>query len=375
MLAGCSNEELPGNDTEPEAEDVRRAVLVYAVNRSSLSADFIQDSQEMLEAMRLVDNDKYQLLVFKTDSESQCGLYRAAKNSSGDYGFKLIKSFPRDVTSTHPDRIEEVAEYALNMYPAASYDLVFWGHGMSWTPYFTNHNVAGTPMQHSYGGEYNPDSSSLDWTEIDELADALPDNKFDTVWFDCCYMSGIEVIYEFRDKCSTFVGYPTEVWQYGLAYDRVLPYLMRENPDVVGAARAFYDYYEETKSPVTVAVINMSALENVAEVAREIVHSGPDRPEEDVLLNYSRSANSPFYDFTQFFSLTATLNGRNDLAGSLKQAMRTMVTFHAESDNNFYDRPWDVSSISGVSTHYFKNSDLIEESYYRTLDWYARIYL
>jgi len=374
-LTGCGSEDIPYNNPEPKAEDVKRVVLVYAVNRSSLSADFNQDSQEMLDATRLVDNDNYQLLVFRTDSESECGLYRAARNMTGQYDFRLVKSFPRDVTSTHPDRIKEVAEYALNMYPSASYDLIFWGHGMSWKPYFTDHNIAGSPMQHSYGGEYNPNYSSTDWTEIDELADALPNNRFDTIWFDCCYMSGIEVIYEFRDKCNTFVGYPTEVWQYGMAYNLVLPYLMCDNPDVTGAARAFYSFYEASDDPVTVAVIKTSELENVADVAKEIVHSGSERPSSKDLLNYSRSASSPFYDFTQFFTMTAKLNGRNDLALKLQQTMRLMVTYHAESANNFFNRPWDVSAISGVSTHYFKNSETLDESYYRTLDWYVRVYL
>lgn len=376
-LSGCGKEDTPDFPTPvpaPAPESVDRAVLVYAVNRSSLSADFNDDSQEMLEAMGNVDADKYQLLVFRTDSDSECGLYRAARNSEGDFQFVLLNSFDRDVTSTHPTRVEEVMKYALDLYPNASYDLIFWGHGMSWKPYFTNHNVAETPVLHAYGGEYNPDFTSTDWTEIDELAEAVPDGRFETIWFDCCYMTGIEVIYEFRDKCQTFVGYPTEVWQYGMAYDIVLPYLMRATPDVTGAARAFYDFYAATSDPVTVAVVDMEHLESVADVAREIVRSGSVRPEARDLLNYSRTASSPFYDFKQFFTMTSSLNGADALGRRLDEAMKSMVIYHAESDKNFFGRPWDVSAISGISTHYYKGTDSVDEAYYRTLDWYRRVY-
>ncbi len=376
-LSGCGKEDTPDFPAPvpaPAPESVERAVLVYAVNRSSLSADFNDDSNEMLEAMGNVDSDKYQLLVFRTDSDSECGLYRAARNSDGDFQFVLLKSFDRDVTSTHPTRVEEGMKYALDLYPNASYDLIFWGHGMSWRPYFTDHNVTDTPVLHAYGGEYNPDFTSTDWTEIDELADAVPDGRFETIWFDCCYMTGIEVIYEFRDKCRTFVGYPTEVWQYGMAYDIVLPYLMRSTPDVTGAARAFYDFYAATSDPVTVAVVDMEHLQPVADVAREIVRSGSVRPEARDLLNYSRTASSPFYDFKQFFTMTSSLNGAEPLGRRLDEAMKSMVIYHAESDKNFFGRPWDVSAVSGISTHYYKGTDSVDEAYYRTLDWYRRVY-
>lgn len=369
-LVSCGVEDDPDPGL-PEGE-AERVVLVYAVNRNNLSYNLEDDSSEMLKAMSAIASDRYQLLLFRTDSETECGLYRAVPDDTGDYDFDQVKLFPRDVTSTHPERIAEVIEYSVGLFPEAACDLVFWGHGMSWKPYFTDHNVA--PVKRSYGGEYNPDRGNLDWIEIDELAAAIPDHTFDTIWFDCCYMSGIETIYEFREKCSTFVGYPTEVWDSGLAYDRVLPYLLRDNPDVKGAARAFYEYYNATSDPVTVAVVDMSKIETVADVASEILNSGALRPEEYGLINYSRTSSAPFYDFAMYFTQTARLNGREDLSDSLNMAMDELVTYHAESAFNFNRRPWNTSDISGISTHYYVGGESAEESYYRTLSWFKRVY-
>lgn len=379
LLVSCeeSGRDPNSENNAVDADGVKRAVLVYAVNRSSLSHDFVDDSNEMLEAMLKVDAKTCQLLVFRTDDEENCGLYRAVRSSGGGdrrFEFRLLKRFDRDVLSTHPDRIKEVVDYALSIFPHATYDLIFWGHGMSWKPFFTDHNVVSPPEVYGYGGEYNGNGSRTDWVEIDELAASIPPYKFETIWFDCCYMSGIETIYQLRDKCKTFVGYPSEVWQYGMAYDQVLPYLLRENPDVVAAAKAFYEFYAKSADPVTVAVTDMSNIESLADVAKEILLSGETMPSTVELVNYSRTSGVPFYDFKQFYGSIARLNGRPDLEERLSDAMDEAVIYHAQSDKNFWLKPWETANISGISAHYYLGTDSRDETYYRTLDWYHRVY-
>ncbi len=379
IATACGHHEPDGGKT-PDARDVKRAILVYAVNNSSLAYDFKDDYREMLTALSSVDNPDCRLLVYYTESDSECGIYEAVKSKvnaaskQGEYEFVKRKSYRRDVPSTHPDRIADVIDYALTLFPNAAYDLIFWGHGMSWRPDFSDHQLNAPIKPKGYGGEYNPTGSKLDWTSISELAKAVPDHKFQTIWFDCCYMTGIEVVYQFRDKCSTFVGYPTEVWQDGMQYDEVLPYLLRDTPDVVGGAKAFYAHYAANQDPVTVAVIDMSKIEPLAESARIALKTGESRPSESVLLNYSRSRNWPFYDFRQFFSLTASLNGDTSAAANLESAVADAVVYSAAFGKNFNQHQWDVTLISGLSTHYYKATDSKEEKYYRTLDWYKRVY-
>lgn len=380
VLTSCSKDKEP----EPEpanSNDVKRTILVYAVNKSSLSYDFKEDRKEMLQALPETDMEKTRLLLYCTDTDAVCSLYEATRNGSDDsYDFSKLKSYSRSVTSTHPDRIAEVIDYALTLFPNAAYDLVFWGHGMSWFPYFSDHVVDSSTSQKSYGGEYTGGTNAngrpeTDWTEITDLASAVPDGKFETIWFDCCYMSGIETLYEFRNKCKTFVGYPTEVWQYGLPYDLVLPYMMRENPDVEGAAKRFFDYYNESSSPVTVAVMDMKRIEQVADNAKQILNSGDVRPQMNLLVNYSRATEAAFYDFRQYVCETAYLNGAGaDIVSAFNSAMDNFVTYHAESSFNFNRRPWNTSNISGISTHYFIDNSTPANDFYKTLAWYARIF-
>lgn len=370
----CSS---PEGDPHPgpshDDRHVQRTVLVYAINKSSLSANFVDDSAEMLRAMDKIDASKFRLLLYRTDSNNECGLYEAVKGKTGGFEFVKRVGYKRDVTSTNPERISKVMKDALALFPNSSYDLIFWGHGMSWRPYFSDHEVLPVRPK-SYGGEYNPSGSNLDWTDIDELADAIPDHRFETMWFDCCYMAGIEVVYQMRDKCKTFVGYPTEVWEDGMQYEEVLPCLLRETPDVIGGAKEFFDHYCNDDDPATVAVIDMTNIEKVADAARAALMSGEARPSVSGLLNYSRSHSWPFYDFRQFFTLTAVANGSQEAAAAVEKAVGEAVVYSAAYPTDFNGRQWNVSDISGLSTHFYRGLDSDSEKYYRSLDWYKRVF-
>lgn len=272
VLGACSKDEPEPNPYD-NAEIVDRAILVYAVNNSNLSDSFVSDTTEMIRAVRELDSPNIRLLVYCTDSDlSGCTLYEARSGRDGSYSFESVRRYDRSVMSTHPDRVADVCEDVLDLYPNAAYDLIFWGHGTSWKYYDSSHSPLNLPMLYGYGGE-----SNRDYINVDELADAIPDSRFETIWFDCCYMAGIEVIYQFRNKCRTFVGYPTEVWLEGMPYDMTLPFLMKTVPDITGAARTFFDYYNEVRDPVTVTVVDMSKLEPVADAAKAVYASGSVR--------------------------------------------------------------------------------------------------
>lgn len=373
VLVSCSSDEpTPEPDPVIGSETAERAILVYAVNNSNLSDSFVADSIEMLKAVKEVNDINKRLVVYCTDKDRNgCTLYEATKVDDARYNFTSLIKYDRNVMSTHPERISAVINDFTSLYPNAAYDLIFWGHGTSWK-YNDSDHMIDTPTVQAYGGE-----SNKDWTNIDELAAAIPDNKFETIWFDCCYMSGIEVIYQFRNKCHTFVGYPTEVWEGGMAYDETLPYLMRETPDITGAAEAFFNFYKKRNRSATVTVLDISQIEPLADAVRAIIENGDIRPESSQLLNYSRD-KMPFYDLRQFMAKTAELNADSETATTLTEnldrALANMVLYMDASDRNFSKVLWNRDNISGISTHFFKDSSSQDDEYYRTLDWYTRLY-
>jgi hypothetical protein len=375
--------------TYVKSADVSQVVLIYAVNNSSLSYDFISDRANMGAAMLNIDSSR-RLLLYCIDNISSSATYKqpvlleAVKNGS-EIAWSPVKIYGSSTLSTDPNRIATVISDALSLYPNAEYDLFFWGHGTAWYPSGDSRFNATLKnkqvIRKSYGGEYTSDSGVKGWITIDELANAIPDSKFNTIWFDCCYMSNIESIYQFRNKCNTYVGYATEIWDDGLPYQYVLPYMLRENPDVKSAAISLFNYYNDGGSPVTVAACDMSSIEEVADAAKAILATGSERPSKSELTCYSRSTTFELYDFEQYMRLTAMCNAGTqvtsetyNLISAFNSALSDFVICHYESSTDFNHRLWGSDELSGISTHYFTDSAVASDDFYRSLDWYNRVY-
>ncbi len=404
LLSGCRENPKP----DPQLKEVAQMTIVYAVNHNNLSSDLVANENQMLQAMRNVDADVYKLLVYKYTSNGP-GLYEV-RNSNGKCEFTLLKQYDESTLSVSKERISEVLEDALDYYPNVESNLFFWGHGLGWVNpnkysnstinsvsksaslYTDNEDYVSVvlPELYGYGGEYVYEDGirvSTDYLDLDQLAEAIPDHRFEMIWFDCCYMSGIEVAYQLRNKCETFVAYPTEIMAEGLPYDKVIPKIIGNSPDRVGAARALYEYYvgKSTPEAVSVAVMDMSQIEDVAAAASNIFMSGENRPSEGGLQNYSRLRSTPYYDFGQYLREYANSNaGVNSSESSdlmkekLKSALDKFVVFSAASEKDFnypVAKPINKENFSGLSIHNFLNLSSARDDYYRKLDWYQRVWV
>lgn len=380
-----------GPDNPEEESAVKQVTLVYAVNRSSLKADLVNNQAQMLNAMSSVNPDNYKLLIFRYDDGSGPGLYQVVKNGSQGVTLQLMKRYDNTKLSTDPERIREVINFATSAYPGVQANLFLWGHGLGCVNpnKYTNQTVieatssstgassvmADLPEVHGFGGEYlGEDTRQTNYVDLDQLASAIPDGLFDTIWFDCCYMGGIEVAYQFRNKCNYFVGYPTEIMAEGLPYNLVLPKLMQTKPERVEAAKLLYNYYNVKNQSVTVAVMQMNAIEKLASAASDILANGGFLPRESALQNYSRLAVG-YYDFKQYVNEYAELNGIDSAKlSAFNTAFDEFVLYAAASALDFNSRPISSENFCGISTFFHTYNNTYREQYYQTLDWYKRVW-
>ncbi|MDD6228198.1 MAG: clostripain-related cysteine peptidase [Bacteroidales bacterium] len=354
------------HDDEPETADVESLTIVYAINNSSLSSDFESDCKEMLVAMDGIDAERNKLMVYRMDNNTTCALYEP-EFKKGVWGWRKICDYNRQTTSTDPAVLERVLRDACSRYPDVHRTLIFWGHGSAWTPEFTDHQPTKSAPQRAFGGEYG--SRGLKWMELTDLCQAIPE-KFDVIWFDCCYMSAIEVAYQIRGKADWLVAYPSEVWSKGLNYDDILPYIMRKDPGLVDAAKSFYEYYAWKDAPATVAVMDLSKIEPVADAMKRIFGEYPVPPQTYDIANYRRFDTPGYYDMRQLADRRTGSNAA--LMSSFDNAMNNFVIYQACSSRDFNKNKWPDPNLSAVSMNNFKDSGSKEDEYYKTLDWYMR---
>lgn len=248
MLGGFS----ACNDDEsdiPETGPANRTVLVYMMAENSLSnfaeqgsGNLDSDIEEMvLGASSIPDNDH--LIVFLDDANTSHNprIYEI-KKATGKMKARveLVKEYPAELCSTDPAVLEEVLDYVKTNFPAKGYGLVMWSHGGGWLP------AAKVKDSRSIGidNEENSASNIGFEMEISALAEVLADfGKLDFLYFDACYMQGIEVAYELKEVTDYVIGCPAETPAIGARYDRIILPMFASTVDVEGIVLKNYQYY------------------------------------------------------------------------------------------------------------------------------------
>lgn len=372
FLPSCDKD---GNDWRKETK-TKRTLLIYAVASNNLSSYLIDDKNEMKQIASEIQGlgSEVRVLLYSVASQSAevATISELTKTPSGFWEFSELETYDRETFSTDPKRMRQVFSDIMDIAPAEKYGLIFWSHGTGWLPNFTSHEVSGSaPVMKSYG--IDKYQGVTDYCDIDELASAIPDRMFDYVWFDLCYMMGVEVLYQLRDKCEYVAGYPTEDWSSGMNYETTLPMLVAPDPDLAGAGKAFFDYYNDGKMAVTVTVMKTAGCERLAKAASEIYAAGSRPSSASGLMNYSRMKSSPFYDFGQFTKkyLDPSDYRSNALIAEFDDALADMTVYAACSTKNFsnVEDAFDPEQYSGLSCHFPGSGTANEEAFYSSLDW------
>lgn len=363
------------DEPKPDTNIPSRTLLVYAIASNNLSSYLKSDTTEMIEVAPSIEglgkNVRVMLYSVASTNASEATLAELRRTPAGKWTFTTLKSYDRATFSTDPERMREVYADLREISPSDKYGLVFWSHGTGWLPNFSNHQTPGNSgKKKSFGADTY--GYTTDYCDIDELSDAIPNGMFDYIWFDCCYMMGIEVAYQLRDKCDYIAGYPTEDWNPGMNYDTTLPMLAAPEPDLTGAADAFFRFYTDVNMSATVTVARTDRLEALATAAAAIYAAG-ERPVTPIgIQNYSRLMYG-LYDFGQLTRGYLTGKGPNDdaLTAEFDRALADvlMCAHCTETDFNGRDS-FDPDIYSGFSAHFINSTNTQRENYYRTLDWY-----
>lgn len=380
FLGGCISEQ---KDCPKPSEKLKEStVLIYAVATNSLSYNLVKDKNEMIEAARKFDVEKNNVLVFETQyyyneenvRESHVRLLKLStdKASASGYGWHLEKEFIDEVPSLQPSRVSEIIDYVSTNYKAEHYGLVFWSHSTGSQPYLPPETKSSLPEAYSFGQDKTQENPYVE-INVDALANALPDHMFDFIWFDSCYMANIESVYQFRNKCKMYVGYPTEVLDEGMPYQLVLPYMVGKNADIIEGARQFFNFYEN--SIATIGVVDMSKLDILTNFCSKIYAKG-NEVAKNSMIQYTRYTTGPFYDLGDYTKAMAAAADNEITKEEWNEILDQCVVYKAATERDFSYKNIDPERYSGLSTHSysFGDQDSDVESFYKNLDWFKTVF-
>lgn len=265
---------------------IHRTVLVYIGADNNLTNTANSNIYSMNSCVSS-GMDNYNLLVFVDRMDNVPALLHV-------HNFKIdtVAKYP-NADSTDPEVMRKVIDDVLRDWKAESYGLVLWSHGTGWLPTKQLHYVAPNmgyaqrraPQTRAFAWENRPGQNpSYKCMELDGLVDAIPDNVFDFIAFDACFMGAVEVLYALRHKAEYIISSSYEIVSYGFPYHKVTRDFL--NANLFKVCEEFYKYYYSMtgwEQMAGISLVKTECLDSLARCFRKVVAENKEKiPEVDI---------------------------------------------------------------------------------------------
>lgn len=366
LFASCGHSDEP---EPPQPEVTPRTVLVYMVADNNLSSNGTTDIAEMQQAALKGDLGKSRLLVYLDGVTGMPELFEITPDGKRT----TLVTYDDATLSVTRERLEQVIGDAKEAAPAANYGLVMWGHGTGYVQDGVDDGLSAL----SFGGQSHNRVSY--WMNTTTMARALKDKGFDWIYFDCCFMAGVEVVYELRNVTDHIIGSVTELPAEGMPYHKTLKHLMPARSDLDGAARETFGHFDAQQGmyrTCTMSVIRTDAMDELARVMRSVYTGSDGLPDNYVPQQYQTASDHNRYGWSYYDLEHYALA----LAGSNEQYRNLVATAMDYTVTSAYATPFLWSSVglsnhSGLSTLIIESADdpQLDKFGYRELSWWTDV--
>lgn len=300
-------------------------VIMYLWADNNLAASIIENSREAESAMNAKTLPTGRLLIY-LDSADTTTLYEVHYRRYGSADFikesNLLKAYPKQC-STDPAVMKQVLNDIKRMAPSRSYGIILSGHGSGWFPKPSTDTTYMSQRARALLGEYNfapmdcdaqtkwigndnHNTDDISLMSAEDLVEGLSPIHFEYIIFDACFMSSIEFLYDLRGSADYIVAAPTEVMNRGYTYGTVIPALLSSHHSLTDIAGSIVDTYRNTSystvKSVSIAVIDCSRLENLADKVRRIYSSTLNTVDLGTVQHLERMLPHAFYDMNGYLS-------------------------------------------------------------------------
>jgi hypothetical protein len=319
---------------------------------NNLHRSAYKDIDEMLAAE--IPNE-YNLIVYIDTPYDNPHLLKIKKNA-----IDTIMQY--DVQNSASKQVlKAVIDETFSLFPAENYGLILWSHGTGWLPEGAYDYIKETNVR-SFGRDKNNEM------EITDLAEAIPEN-LDFIIFDACLMSGIEVLYQLRNKADIIIASPTEVLVAGFPYEEIVPLLLTPRPNYGEIALTYMEYYKNRNGILqsgSIAVVDTRQLEPLADLVNKAIKEEENLvcPNRELVQRYDTREPALFFDFENY--LEHAISNEANLIALRKQISKTVI--YNDWTPYFLDE-FSIERSCGIGIYIpFENDVLFHQ--YSLLDWH-----
>lgn len=277
---------------EPIPDTIGRVLLVYLGGDNNLSSEVDQKIRAIRAGWDANSGSK--LLIYADKSGSNPFLYEVTQGDDKENITKTLATYDKE-NSASKDVFSRVIRDLQAIYPdIPSYGLVFFSHASGWLPEQTLEKPRSV-------GQDNGEEMKLS-----EFAEAIPDGLFDFIVLEACFMAGIEVAYELKDKTDYILASSAEILSPGFidTYENSLNDLTDTSTSLKVFSEKVFKYQElAAYSSATFSLIKTSGIESLANWI--INHCNFDSREIDItsIQHFDRlKGYRLFFDFEDYYS-------------------------------------------------------------------------
>ncbi len=392
------------------SEIKRKVLLLYSVGFNDLSKYLTKNIEDLkkgwIPGSHFTDDILliYSHLPVKYNSyktPTSPYLIRLYSDKDGKVISDTLVTYPQGTISASARQMNKVLSYVKEKYHSDSYGMIFSSHATGYLPagYYTFPNKyiferAGMasarglrapvpvpyaepeydpslPRVRSMGQDVGAEGMSVSYEiELPEFAEAIP-MPLEYIIFDACFMGGIEVAYQLKDKVGKVAFSQAEVLAEGLNYKTVTTHLLKnEIPDPRAVCEDYFTQYDNKSNDyrsATISLVDCGQIEELASVCRTIFNAhreGLEAINPAGVQRFFRFNKHWFYDLE---SIVTNAGVTGEELQDLHQALDKCVIYKAHTPEFISD--FRIKTFSGFSMYLPCNGSRELDKYYCTLSW------
>ncbi|WP_242052345.1 clostripain-related cysteine peptidase [Dysgonomonas sp. GY75] len=309
FLYGCAKD---GDD----AVATRHVLLVYLAGDNNLSVESYAKLAALGQGWDARPGGK--LLVYHDPSDAAPRLLELCRCEKGNPTVREIRRY-EEYDSADSGVFASVIDEVRRLYPSPGYGLLVFSHASGWLP--------GGTLTAPKSGVKSVLSDGNGQMALADFASAIPDGAFDYIVFEACFMAGIEVAFELKDKTGYILASSAEIVSPGFTdvYPQALGLLYEGEAGLRSFAGAAFGYFNGQSGymrSATLSVIRTPELEALASFIRDNATEGDARDINGIQHFDRYPAYRLFFDFEDYYAgLLADEQQRQDLHGLIGQAV------------------------------------------------------
>jgi hypothetical protein len=370
-LVSCEKKNINNEPTKPPI--AHRTIIAYLCGDNSLSYEIDEKIQALQKGMQNINNTENHLVVYADYNDKMPKLMQITNRE-----IILIKQYS-ELNSASPVNLSNILKEIMNDFPANSYGLICFSHSSGWLPKGALNNPAGfasTPSANSsqlvVQSIFEDDGNEM---TIEEFANAIPatpnGEKLEFIIFETCYMAGVEIVYELRNKTKYIIASAAEILSKGFAdiYPAHLSDLFINIPLLQNFSQAYFDYRNNlsgTPRSATIALINTAKIDDLANIISDF-YPDSENTNVDNIQHFNRNSYHLFFDLSDYVKTIANSQQIENYQNILSQ----IVEYKASTPKfmNGYAYAFTINEHCGLTTYIKQSQFPALNNEYNKLSW------